>query len=101
MSLGVEANTQLGLTTRLARAAQFPREIDTRLSYELDRAEVQQFARENPFVKRHLELQDRKEKLEMVADKLDSLVKLQREKAQQATQPLRRNEQRRGLFGMF
>lgn len=34
-----------------------------------------------------------------VAEKLDSLVKLQREKAQQS--PLRRHEQRRGLFGMF
>ncbi|KAK4058297.1 mitochondrial dynamin GTPase Msp1 [Microbotryomycetes sp. JL221] len=78
---------------------QFPREIDTRLSYELDRNEVQRFARENPVIRSHLDLQDRKEKLEMVADKLDSLVKLQREKAQQ--NPLRRNETRRGLFGMF
>ncbi|KAK4050082.1 mitochondrial dynamin GTPase Msp1 [Microbotryomycetes sp. JL201] len=78
---------------------QFPREIDTRLSYELDRTEVQRFARENPTIRSHLDLQDRKEKLEMVADKLDSLVKLQREKAQQ--NPLRRNETKRGLFGMF
>lgn len=45
---------------------QFPREIDTRLGYDLDRAEVQQFARENPAIKKHLVLQERKEKLELV-----------------------------------
>ena len=46
---------------------QFPREIDTRLGYDLDRSEVQSFARENPTVRTHLNLQDRKEKLEMVS----------------------------------
>lgn len=46
---------------------QFPREIDTRLGYDLDREEVARFARENPTIRTHLNLQERKEKLEMVS----------------------------------
>lgn len=45
---------------------QFPREIDTRLSYDLNRNQINQFARENPMIKKHLNLQERKEKLELV-----------------------------------
>jgi len=45
---------------------QFPREIDSRLIYDLDRGEIARFARENPAIKRHLDLQERKEKLEEV-----------------------------------
>ncbi|GAA5911480.1 hypothetical protein JCM5296_004084 [Sporobolomyces johnsonii] len=79
---------------------QFPREIDTRLSGDLDRSEILRFARENPAIYKHLALQDRKEKLELVAEKLDSLVKLQRDKVHQQ-HPGRRQDGRRGLFGMF
>jgi dynamin-like GTPase MGM1, mitochondrial len=46
---------------------QFPREIDTRLLYDLDRKEIVDFARENPIVRRHLDLQERKDKLEEVS----------------------------------
>ncbi|KAG6849728.1 hypothetical protein H0H93_005931 [Arthromyces matolae] len=45
---------------------QFPREIDTRLLYDLDRREIIEFARENPIVRKHLDLQERKDKLEEV-----------------------------------
>ena len=45
---------------------QFPREIDSRLLYDLDRNEIVEFARENPEIRRHLDLQDRKDKLEEV-----------------------------------
>lgn len=45
---------------------QFPREIDSRLVYDLDRNEVVAFARENPVIRRHLDLQERKDKLEEV-----------------------------------
>lgn len=46
---------------------QFPREIDSRLAYDLDRSEVLRFAQENPAVRAHLALQERKEKLELVS----------------------------------
>lgn len=59
---------------------QFPREIDAKLVYQLDKEELGKFARENPTVKRHLDLQERKEKLELVMDRLNDLVKLYQEK---------------------
>lgn len=45
---------------------QFPREIDSRLLYDLDRNDIVEFAKENPEIRRHLDLQDRKDKLEEV-----------------------------------
>lgn len=53
---------------------QFPRDLDNRLSHDLDRAEVLRFARENPAVAKHLALQERKEKLELVRRRLHLLV---------------------------
>lgn len=73
-------------------------------------------------IAKHLALQERKEKLELVrrlvslgrddvsdrvycmaqvAEKLDSLVKLQRDKQQQQHGGRNRQDARRGLFGMF
>jgi hypothetical protein len=46
---------------------QLPRGIDSRLIYDLDRKEIEEFARENPVVRRHLDLQERKDKLEEVS----------------------------------
>ncbi len=46
---------------------QFPREIDSRLLYDLDRKEIVDFARENPIIRKHLDLQERKDKLEEVS----------------------------------
>ncbi|TIB61684.1 hypothetical protein E3P78_02629 [Wallemia ichthyophaga] len=45
---------------------QFPREIDSRLMYDLDRQAISNFARENPSVRAHLDLQEKKDKLEDV-----------------------------------
>lgn len=45
----------------------FPREIDSRLLYDLDRKEIVEFARENPIIRKHLDLQERKDKLEEVS----------------------------------
>ncbi|KAI8384557.1 P-loop containing nucleoside triphosphate hydrolase protein [Radiomyces spectabilis] len=56
---------------------QFPREVDNRLVYEMNRQQIQQFARENPPIQKHLNLQERKMKLEEVMDKLNYLVKRQ------------------------
>jgi predicted ArsR family transcriptional regulator len=56
---------------------QFPREVDNRLVYEMNRKQIQQFARENPPIQKHLDLQERKMKLEEVMDKLNYLVKRQ------------------------
>jgi hypothetical protein len=58
---------------------QFPREIDSRLMYDLDRDEISRFARQNPAVRAHLDLQERKEKLEEVMKQLQSLVNLRKD----------------------
>lgn len=71
---------------------QFPREIDSRLLYDLDRAEIVEFARENPVVRRHLDLQERKDKFEEVMKQLNSLSTLRAD-----PQPAPRRH--RGLFG--
>lgn len=71
---------------------QFPREIDSRLLYDLDRREILEFARENPAVRRHLDLQERKDKLEEVMKQLNSLSTLRADPKPAAS---RRN---RGLF---
>jgi dynamin-like GTPase MGM1, mitochondrial len=70
----------------------FPREIDSRLLYNLDRKDIVEFARENPTIRQHLELQERKDKLEEVMKHLNSLSILRPD-----TQPPPRRQ--RGLFG--
>jgi len=71
---------------------QFPREIDSRLIYDLDRDEIARFARENPAIRRHLDLQERKDKLEEVMKQLNSLASLRKD-----AQPTPRRS--KGLFG--
>ncbi|KAI0787959.1 P-loop containing nucleoside triphosphate hydrolase protein [Fomes fomentarius] len=71
---------------------QFPREIDSRLLYDLDRKEIVDFARENPIIRKHLNLQERKDKLEEVMKQLNSLATLRPD-----VQPTPRRQ--RGLFG--
>ncbi|TFK88840.1 hypothetical protein K466DRAFT_575157 [Polyporus arcularius HHB13444] len=71
---------------------QFPREIDSRLLYDLDRKEIVEFARENPVIRKHLDLQERKDKLEEVMKQLSSLATLRPD-----VQPTPRRQ--RGLFG--
>ncbi|KAF8626418.1 hypothetical protein AX17_006584 [Amanita inopinata Kibby_2008] len=71
---------------------QFPREIDSRLLYDLDRSDIITFARENPSVRRHLDLQERKDKLEEVMKQLNSLSTLR-------TDPQPTPRRHRGLFG--
>jgi dynamin-like GTPase MGM1, mitochondrial len=51
----------------------FPRELDMRLGRHLSDAEVERFAREDPKVRKHLDVIRRKELLEMVLGKIESL----------------------------
>ena len=52
---------------------QLPRLVDHKLYYSLEKDEIRKFAEENPQVKEHLRLQDRKDLLETVKRKLDEL----------------------------
>jgi len=55
----------------------FPRELDARLGRHLSDDQVERFAKEDPKVKRHLEVIRRKELLELVLDKMESLRQLE------------------------
>ncbi|ORX89669.1 hypothetical protein K493DRAFT_232753 [Basidiobolus meristosporus CBS 931.73] len=57
----------------------FPREVDNRLYYGLNRNEIDYFAKENPRVMKQLKLAERKKKLEEVMEKLMYLVRRQEE----------------------
>ncbi|OZJ02442.1 hypothetical protein BZG36_04396 [Bifiguratus adelaidae] len=63
---------------------QFPREVDNKLVYQFDRQQINKFARENPSVQRHLDLQERKAKLEEVMEKLNYLVRRQQDRQERA-----------------
>ncbi|KAJ3015029.1 UNVERIFIED_CONTAM: dynamin-like GTPase mgm1 [Siphonaria sp. JEL0065] len=52
---------------------QMPREVDNKLYYDLNRDQILKFANENPTVRKHLEIQERKATLELVMEKLRSL----------------------------
>lgn len=55
---------------------QFPRILDAKLGYDLTHEDMVNFARENPAIRKHIDLQERKAKLEEVMLKLDDLTRL-------------------------
>ncbi|KAI1363431.1 mitochondrial dynamin GTPase [Xylaria arbuscula] len=80
----------------------FPRELDMRLGRHLSDDQVERFAKEDPKVKRHLEVIKRKELLELVLEKMDSLRQLEgreRERAKRGSKPS--NEKERSRWGLF
>ena len=64
----------------------FPRELDARLGRHLSESEVERFAREDPKVRKHLDVIKRKEMLELVLEKMESLRMLEgKEKRREAS----------------
>jgi hypothetical protein len=55
----------------------FPRELDIRLGRHLNPADIERFAREDPRIRRHLDVIHRKEMLELVLEKIESLRQLE------------------------
>lgn len=76
----------------------FPRELDMRLGRHLSDDEIERFAKEDPKVKAHLEVIRRKELLELVLEKMESLRALEgREKRREAVNSKKKNaEKERG-----
>ncbi|EEP78511.1 hypothetical protein UREG_03357 [Uncinocarpus reesii 1704] len=67
----------------------FPRELDSRLGRHLSDAEVERFAREDPRIRRHLDIIQKKEMLELVLQKIESLRQLEgRSKAKSQRGPI-------------
>lgn len=55
---------------------QFPRELDQRLGGNLSEEQIEAFAKQDPKIKHHIELQQRKELLELALSKMESLMEL-------------------------
>ncbi|KAI1130952.1 mitochondrial dynamin GTPase [Nemania abortiva] len=78
----------------------FPRELDMRLGRHLSDDQVEKFAKEDPKIKKHLEVIKRKELLELVLEKMDSLRQI--EGREQAKRNSKQNGQKeRGRWGIF
>ncbi|KAI1438875.1 mitochondrial dynamin GTPase [Xylaria sp. CBS 124048] len=80
----------------------FPRELDIRLGRHLSEDEVERFAKEDPKIRRHLEVIKRKELLELVLEKMDSLRQLEgRERDAKRGLKVIGGEKERGRWGLF
>lgn len=71
----------------------FPRELDARLGRRLSEADIERFAREDPKVKKHLDVIHRKEMLEKVLEKLESLKMLEGRERERERQQGREQQQ--------
>ncbi|CAG9999937.1 unnamed protein product [Clonostachys byssicola] len=81
----------------------FPRELDLRLGRQLAPSEVEKFAREDPRIRHHLEVIRRKELLELVLEKMESLRQLEgRERERRGSAKSKRDgEKKAGRWGLF
>lgn len=65
---------------------QFPRELDNRLGRHLSAAQVEAFAKEDPKIRKHIDLQQRKQLLELALEKMESLMALEKSKKHAASE---------------
>ena len=77
----------------------FPRELDLRLGRHLEQSEIERFAREDPKVRKHLDVIKRKDMLEMVLQKIESLRQLEGRAKTQPTKAAQSKE--RGRWSLF
>lgn len=80
---------------------QFPRELDSRLGKGLSEAEMDRFAREDPKIRRHLDVVRRKELLEHVLKEMDGLRQLEAREKRFANRSNEGQERRRGGWSLF
>lgn len=80
----------------------FPRELDLRLGRHLADSEVEKFAKEDPKIRHHLEVIRRKELLELVLEKMESLKQLEGRERERIASGLNRDSgKERGRWGLF
>lgn len=87
----------------------FPRELDQRLGRGLSREETERFAREDGRVRGHLDVIRRKELLELVLEKMESLREIEgrvdregrRRGAKDARKQGAEKERKKGGWGLF
>ncbi|KAF4964101.1 hypothetical protein FSARC_7931 [Fusarium sarcochroum] len=79
----------------------FPRELDLRLGRHLSEDQIEKFAKEDPKIRRHLEVIRRKELLELVLEKMESLRQLDGRERERANSSSRRERAKPGRWGLF
>ena len=79
----------------------FPRELDLRLGRHLSDAEVERFAREDPRVRRHLDIIRKKELLELALQKIESIRQLDGRSMHRNSERAESQKQSRGGWGIF
>lgn len=79
----------------------FPRELDLRLGRHLSDDQVEKFAKEDPKIKKHLEVIRRKELLELVLEKMESLRQLEGLEKDRVRGGPKKSEKERGRWGLF
>lgn len=76
----------------------FPRELDIRLGRHLSETEIERFAREDPKIRKHLDVIRRKDMLELVLQKIESLRQLEGKTKQQ---PVPGRKERGSKWSLF
>lgn len=66
----------------------FPRELDTRLGSQLTPQQIEVFAKEDVKIKRHIELQQRKELLQLALRKVEGVIELEKSRVREGGLPL-------------
>lgn len=80
---------------------QFPRELDAKLGRHLSNDQIEMFAKEDPKIKRHLEVIRRKELLELVLDKMESLRQLEGRDMAKRGREKKPEKESGGRWGLF
>jgi dynamin-like GTPase MGM1, mitochondrial len=78
----------------------FPRELDLRLGRHLSEEQIEKFAKEDPKIRRHLEVIRRKELLELVLEKMESLRQLEGRDREKSNSNSRR-DRKQSRWGLF
>ncbi|OQD78162.1 hypothetical protein PENDEC_c001G00241 [Penicillium decumbens] len=79
----------------------FPRELDSRLGRHLSDAEVERFAREDPRVRRHLDIIRKKELLELALQKIEGIRQLDGRSSQRKIDRQQAAKESRGGWSIF
>lgn len=80
---------------------QFPRELDNRLGRGLTREEIDRFAREDPKIRRHLDVVRRKELLEHVLKEMESLRALEAREKRSSRRDAKEERRSKGAWSLF
>ncbi|ODQ67408.1 hypothetical protein NADFUDRAFT_69219 [Nadsonia fulvescens var. elongata DSM 6958] len=64
----------------------FPRELDKRFGQSLSKDRIEAFAKEDPKIKKHIELQQRKELLQLALEKVEGVIEMQKSRAREESE---------------